>query len=216
MTNSARYILKFDTEGRLTDVVATVVDGKPVLSPDNPLLAVPANPAAKMPVFNLKRSGGFEGLAMSKDGSKLYGLLEGALYQDDGKMETVDGHTAIRVIEFDIGFEELDRSQLALSVRRQGCLDRRLQHAGRCDRPRDRARQRSGHEGQGLRRSQAAEAGLLRGSCRAQAHLQDRVQRRQCRQGRAQDRLYRPDATSKTPTTRRGRAAATASTTCRS
>ncbi len=95
------YILKFDTEGRLTDVVATVVDGKPVLSPDNPLLAVPANPAAKMPVFNLKRSGGFEGLAMSKDGSKLYGLLEGALYQDDGKMETVDGHTAIRVIEFD-------------------------------------------------------------------------------------------------------------------
>jgi hypothetical protein len=95
------YILKFDTEGRLTDVVATIVDGKPVLSPDNPLLVVPANPAAKMPVFNLKRSGGFEGLAMSKDGSKLYGLLEGALYQDDGKMETVDGHTAIRVIEFD-------------------------------------------------------------------------------------------------------------------
>lgn len=95
------YILKFDTEGRLTDVVATVVDGKPVLSPDNPLVSVPANPAAKMPAFNLKRSGGFEGLAMSKDGSKLYGLLEGALYQDDGKMETVDGHTAIRVIEFD-------------------------------------------------------------------------------------------------------------------
>lgn len=95
------YILKFDTQGRLTDVVATVVDGKPVLSPDNPLVSVPANPAAKMPVFSLKRSGGFEGLAMSKDGSKLYGLLEGALYQDDGKMETVDGHTAIRVIEFD-------------------------------------------------------------------------------------------------------------------
>ncbi len=96
------YILKFDTEGRLTDAISTTVDGKPVLSPDNPVLAVPANPAAKMPVFNLKRSGGFEGLAMSKDGSKLYGLLEGALYEDGGKMESVDGHTAIRVIEFDI------------------------------------------------------------------------------------------------------------------
>ncbi|MBB3314219.1 hypothetical protein FHT77_000061 [Rhizobium sp. BK181] len=95
------YLLKFDTEGRLTDVVATTVDNKPVMSPDNPVLSVPANPTAKMPVFNLKRSGGFEGLAMSKDGSKLYGLLEGALYQDDGKMESVDGHTAIRVIEFD-------------------------------------------------------------------------------------------------------------------
>ncbi|EJL50327.1 hypothetical protein PMI09_05178 [Rhizobium sp. CF122] len=95
------YILKFDTEGRLTDVISTTVDGKPVMSPDNPVLSVPANPIAKMPVFNLKRSGGFEGLAMSKDGSKLYGLLEGAIYQDDGKMESVDGHTAIRVIEFD-------------------------------------------------------------------------------------------------------------------
>ncbi|MBZ9791866.1 esterase-like activity of phytase family protein [Rhizobium sp. 3T7] len=95
------YILKFDTEGRLTDVISTSVDGKPVMSPDNPVLSVPANPIAKMPVFNLKRSGGFEGLAMSKDGSKLYGLLEGAIYQDDGKMESVDGHTAIRVIEFD-------------------------------------------------------------------------------------------------------------------
>jgi hypothetical protein len=95
------YLLKFDTEGRLTDVILTTVNGKPVMSPDNPVLSVPANPTAKMPVFNLKRSGGFEGLAMSSDGSKLYGLLEGALYQDDGKMESVDGHTAIRVIEFD-------------------------------------------------------------------------------------------------------------------
>ncbi|MGO8403943.1 esterase-like activity of phytase family protein, partial [Rhizobium ruizarguesonis] len=65
--------LKFDTSGRLTDVIPTTLDGKPVLSPDNPLLSVPANPAAKMPVFNLKRSGGFEGLAISKDGAKVHG-----------------------------------------------------------------------------------------------------------------------------------------------
>ncbi|EJB03388.1 hypothetical protein Rleg9DRAFT_2222 [Rhizobium leguminosarum bv. trifolii WSM597] len=96
------YILKIDTQGHLTDVVATTLDGKPVLSPDNPLIQLPGNPAAKMPVFNLKRSGGFEGLAMSKDGTKLYGLLEGAIYRDDGQMESVDGHTAVRVIEFDV------------------------------------------------------------------------------------------------------------------
>ncbi|ANL39973.1 UNVERIFIED_ORG: hypothetical protein M2312_005161 [Rhizobium esperanzae] len=96
------YILKFDTAGRLTDVIPTTLDGKPVLSPDNPLIQLPGNPAAKMPVFNLKRSGGFEGLAMSKDGSRLYGLLEGAIYKDDGTMETADGHTAIRIIEFDV------------------------------------------------------------------------------------------------------------------
>ncbi|MBO9123408.1 MULTISPECIES: esterase-like activity of phytase family protein [unclassified Rhizobium] len=95
------YILKFDTEGKLTDVVSTVVNGKPVLSPDNPTLSVPANPVAKMPAFNVKRSGGFEGLAMSKDGSKLYGLLEGPLFQDDGKVEAVDGRTGLRIVEFD-------------------------------------------------------------------------------------------------------------------
>jgi len=96
------YILHFDTEGHLTDVVSTVVDGKPVLSPDNALLQLPGNPTQKMPAFNLKRSGGFEGLAMSKDGTKLYGLLEGPLYKSDGKMEDVDGHTAIRIVEFDV------------------------------------------------------------------------------------------------------------------
>ncbi len=96
------YLMKFDTQGRLTDVIATMLDGKPVMSPDNALLQLPANPTAKNPVFNLKRSGGFEGLAMAKDGSKLYGLLEGPIFKEDGKMEDVDGKTAIRVIEFDV------------------------------------------------------------------------------------------------------------------
>jgi hypothetical protein len=95
------YLIKVDALGQLTDVIATTVDGKPVISPDNPTLSVPANPAAKMPVFNLKRSGGFEGMAMSKDGTKLYGLLEGPIYVD-GQVEQADGKTAIRVIEFDI------------------------------------------------------------------------------------------------------------------
>jgi hypothetical protein len=95
------YLIKVDALGQLTDVFATTVDGKPVTSPDNPTLSVPANPTAKMPAFNLKRSGGFEGMAMSKDGTKLYGLLEGPLYVD-GQVEQVDGKTAIRVIEFDI------------------------------------------------------------------------------------------------------------------
>ena len=65
------YLLKFDTNGQLTDVFATTLDGKPVLSPDNPLIQLPGNPTQKMPAFNLKRSGDFEGLAMSTDGSKL-------------------------------------------------------------------------------------------------------------------------------------------------
>ncbi len=95
------YILKFSTEGVLTDVIATKAGEIEVKSPDNPTLVVPANPAAKMPAFNLKRSGGYEGLAMSKDGTKLYGMLEGPLYLEDGSVEKADGLTALRIIELD-------------------------------------------------------------------------------------------------------------------
>ncbi|CAI2935166.1 esterase-like activity of phytase family protein [Aminobacter niigataensis] len=100
------YLLKFDLDGKLTDVVGTVVDGKPVKSPDHPTLTVQANPTLPMPAFNLKRSGGYEGLAQSKDGSKLYGLLEGALLKDDGTMEQAEGNRALRVIEFDVAKKE--------------------------------------------------------------------------------------------------------------
>ncbi|MFD2264312.1 esterase-like activity of phytase family protein [Lacibacterium aquatile] len=95
------YLLKVDLEGRLTEVIPTLIDGKPVLSPDNPTLVTPANPLLKMAAFNLKRSGGYEGLALSKDGSKAYGLLEGPLYQEDGSVEKVDGQPALRIVELD-------------------------------------------------------------------------------------------------------------------
>lgn len=96
------YLLKFDADGKLTDVFETAVDGEPVRSPDHPALTLPGNPTAKNPVFNLKRSGGYEGLAMSKDGSKVYGLLEGPRYMADGTVEQVDGKTALRIAEFDV------------------------------------------------------------------------------------------------------------------
>ncbi|WP_206109954.1 esterase-like activity of phytase family protein [Peteryoungia ipomoeae] len=95
------YLLKFTKEGKLTDVIATKSGEVDVKSPDNPTLVVPANPTAKMPAFNLKRSGGYEGLAMSKDGSKLYALLEGPLYLEDGSVEKAETLTALRIIELD-------------------------------------------------------------------------------------------------------------------
>lgn len=96
------YILKFDTAGKLTEVIATEVDGKPVTSPDNPTLTVPADPSKAMPAFNLKRSGGYEGLAMSKDGTRLYGLLEGPVWLDSESVEQADGRPALRIIELDV------------------------------------------------------------------------------------------------------------------
>lgn len=95
-------LVKVDLDGKVTDVIPTMVDGKPVLSPDNPTLVMPANPTLKLPVYNLKRSGGYEGLAMSPDGTKLYGMLEGPLFLEDGLVEKADGQTALRIIELDV------------------------------------------------------------------------------------------------------------------
>jgi hypothetical protein len=100
------YLVKVDLEGRVQSVIGTMVGDLAVRSPDHPTLTLQANPAAAMPSFNLKRSGGFEGLAQSPDGSKLYGLLEGALYNADGAMEMVGETRGLRVIEFDVASEE--------------------------------------------------------------------------------------------------------------
>jgi hypothetical protein len=97
------YILKFSRDGKLMDVIATKAGETEVKSPDNPTLTLPGNPTQKLPAFNLKRSGGFEGMALSKDGTKLYGLLEGPLYTADGQVEkTEDGATGLRIIEIDV------------------------------------------------------------------------------------------------------------------
>ncbi len=97
------YILKFSRDGKLTDVLSTKAGDIEVKSPDHPTLSLPGNPTQKMPAFNLKRSGGFEGMAMSKDGTKLYGLLEGPLYNAEGQVEkTEDGATGLRIIELDV------------------------------------------------------------------------------------------------------------------
>ncbi|MBP1860795.1 esterase-like activity of phytase family protein [Rhizobium herbae] len=96
------YILKFDLDGKLTDVIPTTVNGKPVMSPDNPTLAVQADPSKPMPALNVKRSGGYEGLALSKDGTKLYGLLEGPLWTDAETVEQAEGRPALRIIELDV------------------------------------------------------------------------------------------------------------------
>ncbi len=96
------YILKFDLDGKLTDVIATKVGDKAIMSPDNPKLQLPGKPTEAMPAFNLKRSGGYEGMAMSPDGSKLYGLLEGPVFLEDGSVETAEGQPALRIIEMDV------------------------------------------------------------------------------------------------------------------
>ena len=78
----------------------TMVDGKPVRSPDHPATVMPSVPG---PVkFDVRRSKGFEGMAASPDGKFLYPLLEGPLLTADGKPESKEGTAYLRILEFDV------------------------------------------------------------------------------------------------------------------
>lgn len=94
------YLIKADLDGKILAVFDTLVDGKIVKSPDNPTLTLPGTPNSKLN-FQVSRSKGFEGMAASPDGSKLYPLLEGALW-DGEQFENVDGKRYLRVLEFDV------------------------------------------------------------------------------------------------------------------
>ena len=61
------FLIKTDKNGKVLQVFETVVDGKPVRSPDHPATVMPAVPG---PVkFDVRRSKGFEGMAASSTAS---------------------------------------------------------------------------------------------------------------------------------------------------
>jgi hypothetical protein len=73
------FILRVDAEGRVQQVIETRLDGQVVMSPDNPALSIGATPVAGA-AFRARRSGGYEGMAMLPDGSRLWALLEQPLF----------------------------------------------------------------------------------------------------------------------------------------
>lgn len=96
------YLIQADLQGRVKAVFETKVDGKTIVSPDHPSVVTPGAPNGELK-FQSRRSKGYEGLASSPDGSKLYALLEGALWDEAAKApETLDGKQFLRVLEFDV------------------------------------------------------------------------------------------------------------------
>ncbi len=96
------WLIKADMTGKVLAVFETLVDGKPARSPDHPAITTPAAPNVAVD-FNVRRSRGFEGMAASKDGSKLYALLEGAMWDATTKdTEKLDGREYLRILEFDV------------------------------------------------------------------------------------------------------------------
>jgi hypothetical protein len=91
------FLIRVDAEGRVRQVVETMLDGKVLRSPDHPALSVGATPTAGAD-FRVRRSGGFEGLAMLPDGSRLWALVEQPLFEPGSDKAEGD---FIRMIEFD-------------------------------------------------------------------------------------------------------------------
>ena len=99
------FLVKADRQGRVQAVFETQVDGKVVRSPDHPAVTTPGAPGGSVD-FQVRRSKGYEGLASSPDGKKLYAMLEGALWDSQAKAyEQLDGRQYLRVLEFDVATE---------------------------------------------------------------------------------------------------------------
>ncbi|PJG85509.1 esterase-like activity of phytase family protein [Conservatibacter flavescens] len=96
------YLIQTDLKGKVLNVFQTEVDGKVVHSPDHYRLKTQATPTEKIS-FEVKRSKGFEGMAASIDGSKLYPLLEGPLWDNTANhYENNNNQEYLRILEFDI------------------------------------------------------------------------------------------------------------------
>ncbi|MBD0274660.1 MAG: esterase-like activity of phytase family protein [Acetobacteraceae bacterium] len=90
------HLIHVDADGVLQRVVDTRLDGQPLISPDHHALQVAASPTAGVP-FRVRRSGGYEGLALTRDGRTLWAMLEQPLFaagsdQPEGRF--------LRVLEF--------------------------------------------------------------------------------------------------------------------
>jgi len=96
------YVLRVDTNGVVQGVIETVVNGKAYRGPDHYLQGrLPNTPAET--AFEVRRSGGFEPMAKSPDGSKLYPMFEWPLWDATAKdFEKQGGRTFTRILELDV------------------------------------------------------------------------------------------------------------------
>ena len=171
----------------------TQVDGKPVRSPDHPAVTTPGAPGRRGGLPDLAAPRAIEGMAASKDGSKLYALLEGPLWNAEAKdCETLDGKDYLRVLEFDVASEKWTGRHWKYVLEANGHAIGDFNMIDATTGLDHRARQRRRHGRQGLPRRPEARR-LLPRPREVQARLQGRAERRQCRRAGAQDRLHRPD-----------------------
>jgi tetratricopeptide (TPR) repeat protein len=96
------YVLRVDRDGKVLGLVDTVVGDKPYRGPDHYLNArLPNYPGDA--AFEVRRSGGFEPMALSPDGRLLYPMFEWPLWDTKARdMEKRDGKPFTRILELDV------------------------------------------------------------------------------------------------------------------
>jgi hypothetical protein len=95
------YLLRTDFQGRVLGVIETVINGKLLASPDHYMQGrLPNLPGEAL--FEVRRSNGFEAMAKSPDGSRLYPMFEGPLFDTATKsVEKAGDKTYVRINEVD-------------------------------------------------------------------------------------------------------------------
>ena len=95
------YLFATDLDGKVLSFHETEVDGEVVRSPDHYRSSLPSTP--REVTFGVRRSRGFEGLAQSVDGTTLYPMFEGPLWDEEAGAFEADGDTEyLRIVEFDV------------------------------------------------------------------------------------------------------------------
>lgn len=96
------YLMQVDAEGRVMRIVETRLENEVIRSPDHPSLGVPATPAGTV-AFRARRSGGYEGMALTPDGQTLWAMLEQPLFA--AGTDRAEGNF-LRVMEFNVARAE--------------------------------------------------------------------------------------------------------------
>lgn len=95
------YLFAVDRDGKVVAFSEVGHGGAVLRSPDHHAVGMPGRPG---PVaFDVRRSRGFEGMAVSPDGATLYPMLEGPLWDGEaGAEEQADGRSFLRILAFDV------------------------------------------------------------------------------------------------------------------
>ncbi|PWS34897.1 hypothetical protein DFH01_21340 [Falsiroseomonas bella] len=92
------FLVHVAADGIVQRVIETRMDGQALIGPDHPSLQVAASPTAGV-AYRVRRSGGYEGMALTPDGQTLWALLEQPLFAPNS--DQPEGQF-LRVLEFSV------------------------------------------------------------------------------------------------------------------